>query len=75
LSFGGACCRRAIRTFASSLGSSYAKVSDLHRAIPFAREMLRAFQATLPPSHPHVEQAKQLVQIVLHAEDEAARRA
>ncbi len=32
-------------------------------------------QATLPPSHPHVEQAQQLVQIVLHVEDEAARRA
>jgi hypothetical protein len=31
-----------------------------------------AIQATLPPSHPHVERAQQLV---LHVEDEAARRA
>ena len=61
-----------IRIACLSLGISYAMVSVLHRAIPFAREMLRAFQATLPPSHPHVEQAQQLV---LRVEDEAARRA
>ena len=61
-----------IRIACLSLGISYAKASDLHRALLFAREALRVFKATLPPSHPHVEQAQQLVQIV---EDEATRRA
>ena len=44
-----------------NLGNSCHKVGDLHRALQFAREALRIFQATLPPSHPHVTHAQQLV--------------
>jgi hypothetical protein len=54
-----------------NVGVSYFKLGDLHRALPFAREALRMLQATLPPSHPHVKQAQQLV---LHCESDAARR-
>jgi hypothetical protein len=44
-----------------NLGSCFVKVGDLHRALQFAREALRILQTTLPPSHPHVQQAQQLV--------------
>ena len=54
-----------------NLGISCRKVGDLHRALQFAREALRIFQATLPPSHPHVTQAQQLV---LLCEGDTARR-
>ena len=54
-----------------NLGNSCHKVGDLHRALQFAREALRIFQATLPPSHPHVTQAQQLV---LRYEGDTARR-
>ena len=54
-----------------NLGISCYKVGDLHRALQFAREALRIFQATLPPSHPHVTQAQQLV---LLCEGDTARR-
>ncbi len=47
------------------------KVGDLHRALQFAREALRIFQATLPPSHPLFTQAQQLV---LRCEGDTARR-
>jgi hypothetical protein len=43
----------------------------LHRALQFAREALRILQATLPPSHPHVTDAQQLV---LRYEGDTARR-
>jgi hypothetical protein len=33
----------------------------LHRALEFAREALRIYQATLPPSHPRITQAQELV--------------
>ena len=54
-----------------NLGNSCRKVGDLHRALQFAREALRIFQATLPPSHPHVTRAQQLV---LLCEGDTARR-
>jgi len=54
-----------------NLGISCYKVGDLHRALQFAREALRIFQATLPPSHPHVTHAQQLV---LRYEGDTARR-
>ncbi len=54
-----------------NLGISCRKVGDLHRALQFAREALRIFQATLPPSHPHVTHAQQLV---LRYEGDTARR-
>ena len=54
-----------------NLGISCEIVGDLHRALQFAREALRIFQATLPPSHPHVTQAQQLV---LLCEGDTARR-
>ena len=55
-----------------NLGISCYKVGDLHRALQFAREALRIFQATLPPSHSHVTQAQQLV--LLCEGDISARR-
>ena len=55
-----------------NLGITCRKVGDLHRALQFAREALRIFQATLPPSHPHVTQAQQLV--LLCEGDISARR-
>ena len=54
-----------------NLGISCYKVGGLHRALQFAREALRIFQATLPPSHPHVTQVQQLV---LLCEGDTARR-
>ena len=54
-----------------NLGISCHIVGDLHRALQFAREALRIFQATLPPSHPHVTHAQQLV---LLCEGDTARR-
>ena len=55
-----------------NLGFSCYKVGDLHRALQFAREALRIFQATLPPSHPHVTDAQQLV--LRYEGDISARR-
>ena len=55
-----------------NLGNSCRKVGDLHRALQFAREALRIFQATLPPSHPHVTHAQQLV--LRYEGDISARR-
>jgi hypothetical protein len=46
-------------------------VGDLPRALQFSREALRIFQATLPPSHPHVKQAQQFVR---GCEGDIARR-
>ena len=54
-----------------NLGITCHKVGDLHRALQFAREALRIFQATLPPSHPLVTHAQQLV---LRYEGDTARR-
>jgi tetratricopeptide (TPR) repeat protein len=44
-----------------NLSLSYRQAGDFHRAIERAREALCIFQATLPPSHPRVEQAQKLV--------------
>ena len=55
-----------------NLGACYANFGDMHRALPLTREALRIFQATLPPLHPHVKHAQQLVR---HCEgDTTARR-
>ena len=54
-----------------NLGIACHKVGDMYRALQFAREALRIFQATLPPSHPHVTHAQQLV---LRYEGDTARR-
>jgi len=40
---------------------SYGQVGDFHRAIERAREALHIFQAALPPSHPHVQMAQEIV--------------
>ena len=56
----------------SNLGISCRNVGDLNRALQFAREALRIFQATLPPSHPRVTQAQQLV--LRYEGDISARR-
>jgi tetratricopeptide (TPR) repeat protein len=39
----------------------YYQASDFHRALQFCREALRIFQTALPPSHPEVSIAQQLV--------------
>ena len=44
-----------------NISSSYGRAGDFHRAIERAREALRIFQATLPPSHPHIKTAQELV--------------
>ena len=54
-----------------NLGLSCEMVGDLPRALQFVREALRIFQATLPPSHPHVKQAQQQMR---EYEADAARR-
>ena len=55
-----------------TLSFSYNQSGQYHRSLQFAREALRIFQATLPPSHPHVTQAQQLV--LLCEGDISARR-
>ncbi len=50
-----------IGTSCFNISLSYGQVGDFHRAIEKAREALRIWQATLPPSHPHVEQARMFV--------------
>jgi len=54
-----------------NLGAGCANVGNMHRALPLTREALRIFQATLPPSHPHVIYAQQLVR---HYEGDTVRR-
>ncbi len=48
-----------------NLGKNFLRVGNLHRALQFACEALRTLQSTLPPSHPHVEQAQELVQTLI----------
>ncbi len=55
-----------------NISKSYCLVDDFHRAIERAREALRIFQAALPPSHPHVKMAQELVR---RLEGSIARRA
>ena len=55
-----------------SVSSSYCQAGDFHRAIERAREALRIWQASLPPSHPHVKMAQELVRQI---EGDVARRA
>jgi len=55
-----------------NIGLSYRQAGDLHRAVERAREALRIFQATLPPSHPLVKTAQELVRQI---EGDIARRA
>ena len=74
--------RRVLPENHSDIGSScfnlslsyvrYGQVGDFHRAIERAREALRIWQAALPPSHPHVKMAQELV---LEIEGNIARRA
>ena len=47
-----------------NLSISYRQGGDLLRAIESAREALRIWQAALPPSHPHVVAAQQLVLVL-----------
>jgi hypothetical protein len=54
-----------------NLGACHANFGDMHRALLLAREALRIFQATLPPLHPDVKYAQQLVR---HCEGDTARR-
>ena len=44
-----------------NLAPKYAIIGDFHRAIERAREALRVLRLTLPPSHPLVGMAQQLV--------------
>ena len=46
-----------------NLHASYESVGDFHRATEMAREALRIYQATLPPSHPKVKEAQELVRL------------
>jgi hypothetical protein len=48
-----------------SLSRSYEQAGDLHRALDFAREVLRIFQNALPSSHPRVLAAQRYVQRIL----------
>ena len=54
-----------------NISVSYSQVGGLIRAIEMAREALRIFQASLPPSHHHVQDASQHLLQLEHA---AARR-
>ena len=53
-----------------NLHGSYLRCGDFNRANQMAREALRIFQATLPPSHPNVKQAQDLVRL---SDSDAAR--
>ena len=55
-----------------NLAPKYAIIGDFHRAIERAREALRVLRLTLPPSHPHVKMAQELVRKI---EGNIARRA
>ena len=55
-----------------TLSFSYDKSGEFHRALQFAREALRIFQATLPPLHPYVQKTQQFLR---EFEGDAARRA
>ncbi len=39
-------------------------VGDITRALEMAREALRIYQATLPPSHPHVQNAQENLRLM-----------
>ena len=54
-----------------NLSTSYRQIGDFHRAIDRARDALRIWQATLPPSHPHVQRAQERV---LQIEDDLSRQ-
>jgi hypothetical protein len=54
-----------------NLGLSFSEIGDSHRALKCFREALRILQVTLPPTHPHVAMAQQLVR---EHEDDTARR-
>ena len=55
-----------------NISSIYRQTGDFHRAVERAREALRIWLAALPPSHPHVKMAQELV---LEIEGDIARRA
>ena len=44
-----------------NLSLSYGQAGDFRRSIERAREALRILQAALPPSHPHVKTAQEIV--------------
>ena len=56
-----------------NISLSYRQAGDFRRAIERAREALRIWQATLPPSHPSVKTAQELVRQI--EGDSIARRA
>ncbi len=62
----------SIGTSCFNISFCYGQAGDFSLAIERAREALRTWQATLPPSHPLVEQAQQLVRKI---EGNIARRA
>ncbi len=55
-----------------NISISYQQAGDFRRAIEMAREALRIFQATQPPSHPHSKMAQELVRLI---QGDIARRA
>jgi hypothetical protein len=55
-----------------NISLSYGQAGDFHRAIERAHEALRIFQAALPPSHPNIKAAQELVR---QLEGDIARRA
>jgi hypothetical protein len=61
-----------IGTSCFNISISYRQSGNFLRAIERAREALRILQATLPPSHPSLEQAQELVRQI---EGDLARRA
>jgi hypothetical protein len=50
-----------IAVFLFNISLSYLRASDMSRALGCAREAVAIWQATLPPEHPHLQQAKKLV--------------
>ena len=61
-----------IGTSCFNISLSYRQAGDFHRAIERAREALRIWQATLPPSHPQVKTAQEQVRQI---EGDIAQRA
>lgn len=56
----------------TNLSINLCQARDFHRAIERAREALSIYKATLPPSHPNIQKAQQLVRLI---EGDLVRRA
>jgi hypothetical protein len=54
-----------------NLSTCYRQIGNFHGAMQKARDALRIWQATLPPSHPHVQRAQERV---LQIEDDLSHQ-